>query len=279
MKTLSPLIFLLLLQSCSERNSNNIELQSANPSREIYVPEFQSLIDSADVKGAMLIYDLEKDQYHSNDFDWAQKDQLPASTFKITNSIIALETGVVENDSTVIKWDGEERRMKVWEQDLVFRDAFHFSCVPCYQKIAREIGVERMNSYLKKLNYGSMVVDSSSIDLFWLVGDSKITPFEQIDFLRRFYRSELPISEQTEATMKRLLIIEERDDYTSRGKTGWSIQNGIDNGWFVGYLEVPENTYFFATNVEPKASFEMDKFQMIRKDLSYQAFKAMGLLD
>jgi beta-lactamase class D len=248
-------------------------------SNEMVVSELQLLLDSANVKGAILIYDLEKDQYHSNDFSWCRRGQLPASTFKITNSIIALETGVIEDDSTLIKWDGEDRRMKVWEQDLVFRDAFHFSCVPCYQGIAREIGVDRMNSYLAKLNYGSMVVDSSSIDLFWLVGESKITPFEQIDFLKRFYRSELPISMETEKNMKRLMIIDETEDYTISGKTGWSIRNGNDNGWFVGYLEVPENTYFFATNVEPKASFEMDKFQMIRKNLSYQAFKEMGLID
>jgi len=55
---------------------------------------------------------------------------MPASTFKIVNSIIALETGVVENDSTMFKWNGEKRRLPIWEQDLTFRDAFHFSCVP-----------------------------------------------------------------------------------------------------------------------------------------------------
>lgn len=278
-KALSPLIILLLFQSCSEPRSKTVDEPSATPPQEILASAFQALIDSADVEGAILIYDLEKDQYHSNDFEWARKGQLPASTFKITNSMIALETGVIEDDSTLIKWNGEERRMKVWEQDLVFRDAFHLSCVPCYQEIAREIGTDRMNSYLSKLNYGSMVVDSASIDLFWLVGESKITPFEQIDFLKRFYHSELPISEQTETTMKRLMVIEDKEDYSISGKTGWSIRNGNDNGWFVGYLELPEKTYFFATNVEPKASFEMDRFQVIRKDLAYQAFKEMGLID
>ncbi|MCZ4409060.1 penicillin-binding transpeptidase domain-containing protein [Cryomorphaceae bacterium 1068] len=279
MKNICPLIFILLFNSCDWNRSSEISETTAIPPQEILVPAFQALIDSADVEGAILIYDLEKDQYHSNDFGWSRKGQLPASTFKITNSMIALETGVIEDDSTLIKWDGEDRRMKVWEQDLVFRDAFHFSCVPCYQEIAREIGVERMNGFLSKLNYGSMVVDSASIDLFWLVGDSKITPFEQIHFLERFYHSEMPISEQTETTMKRLMIIEETEAYTISGKTGWSIRNGKDNGWFVGYLEVPENTYFFATNVEPKANFEMDRFQMIRKDLSYKAFKEMRLIE
>lgn len=97
-----------------------------------------------------------------------KKRNLPASTFKITNSIIALETGVVENDSTLLKWNGEKRRFKNWEQDLILRDAFHFSCVPCYQEIARKVGENKMNKFLKKLDYGNMKVDSSNLDLFWL---------------------------------------------------------------------------------------------------------------
>ncbi len=278
MKNLYFLFLLLLFQSCNENHTNAGEASMTTVTEEIVVPELQNLMDSSDLRGAILIYDLEKDQYYSNDFNWARKGQLPASTFKIANSIIALETGVIEDDSTLIKWDGEERSMKVWEQDLVFRDAFHYSCVPCYQGIAKEIGVERMNGYLTKLNYGSMIVDSTSIDLFWLEGESKITPFEQIDFLKRFYQSEIPISERTESIMKRLLVIEKTADYTISGKTGWSIRNGNDNAWFVGYLEVPEHTYFFSTNVEPKEGFDMNEFQLIRKDITYSAFEELGLI-
>ena len=94
---------------------------------------------------------VNEDVYYSNDFKWANAGRLPASTFKIPNSIIALETGVVENDSTLFEWDGIERSIKNWNQDLLFREAFHFSCVPCYQKVAREISEKRMNVYLNKL--------------------------------------------------------------------------------------------------------------------------------
>ena len=116
------------------------------------------------MEGSVLIYHLNDDKYYSNDFAWCEKGNLPASTFKITNSIIALETGIVENDSTMFYWNGEKRRLKMWERDMPLRDAFHFSCVPCYQEVARGIGQERMNSYLKKLEYGSMKVDSTNID-------------------------------------------------------------------------------------------------------------------
>ena len=153
----------------------------------IETPELQSILDSADVSGSILVYDLQKDVYYSNDFEWAETGHLPASTFKITNSVIALETGVVESENTIFKWNGEKRWLKVWEQDLNLHDAFHYSCVPCYQDVAKRIGAKRMNEYLKKFNYGNIDVDSSNIDVFWLEGNSTISQFQQIDFLKRFY--------------------------------------------------------------------------------------------
>lgn len=209
----------------------------------------------------------------------ALKGYLPASTFKIPNSIIALETSVVENDSTLFKWDGEQRSLEAWEQDLIFKDAFHASCVPCYQEVAIKIGAERMIQYLEKLKYGNMKVDSSNLQMFWLEGDSKISQFEQIDFLNRFYHSELPISKRTASIMKRMIVVKANDKYVLSGKTGWSIRNGNNNGWFVGYIELKNRMYFFATNIRPKEQFDMSMFPMIRKDITYKALKEMDVIE
>ncbi len=77
--------------------------------------------------------------------------------------------------------------------------------------------------------------------------------------------------------MKRMMVIEENDEYKLSGKTGWSIINGNHNGWFVGYIESRNKTHFFATNVEPKEQFDMDMFSMIRKDVTYKAFEQMRI--
>ena len=217
--------------------------------------------------------------YYSNDFGWCNQGHLPASTFKIPNSIIALETGVVANDSTLFKWNGEKRSMAIWEQDLIFKDAFRLSCVPCYQDVARRIGVDRMNTYLKKLNYGHMVVDSTNIDLFWLEGKSTINQMEQIDFLTRLYNSQLPIQARTEQIIKRMMVIEENPKFKLSGKTGWSIRNGNNNGWFVGFLETKSKAYFFATNIEPEEAFNMDMFAKIRTEITMQALKGLQIID
>ena len=277
MKIFYFISIIILFISCSGKKTPSDKKEVEVSEQEIIVPEFQAIIDSANVNGAILIYDLQDDKYYSNDFEWVQKGNLPASTFKITNSIIALETGIVENDSTLFKWNGVKRRLKNWEQDLTFRDAFHFSCVPCYQEVARKIGVKKMNGYLDNLEYGNMEVDSTNIDLFWLEGESRINQFQQIDFLKRFYQSELPISKRSEEIMKRMMVIEENDGYKLSGKTGWSIRNENNNGWFVGYIESRNKTHFFATNVEPKEQFDIDLFPMIRKEVTYKAFEQMSI--
>jgi beta-lactamase class D len=85
----------------------------------------------------------------------------------------------MQSDSTLIPWDGQPRRLKAWERDLYFRDAFHVSCVPCYQEIARQIGVERMREYLEKLHYGEMAVDSSNINVWFFA--TNIDPEKEFD--------------------------------------------------------------------------------------------------
>ncbi|MDW7690402.1 class D beta-lactamase [Flammeovirgaceae bacterium SG7u.111] len=265
------------LLACSPKKEKVLELPEVDGSaiKKVTSVELQNVIDDEGVQGAVLVFDPQLNQYYSNDFDWTEKGQLPASTFKITNSIIALETGVVEDDSAFFEWDGEERYLAIWEKDMYLRDAFQLSCVPCYQEVARKIGAERMNQYLDKLNYGHMVVDSSNIDQFWLRGESKITPWEQIDFLSRLYFSKLPIEPRTEQIMKSMMLMRDKDKYQLSGKTGWSTQNDVDNGWFVGFLEKGRNVYFVATNIEPLEGFDMDDFAKTRVDIS---MKALGIV-
>lgn len=283
-KTLSVLSLFLVISlnvNCqSKSNDAKADVKTEiNKTRKVVVPQFQKIIDSLKVKGSILIYDVNKNTYYSNDFEWEKEGNIPASTFKIPNSIIALETGVVKNDSTLFKWDGKKRRMKAWEQDLTLKQAFKVSCVPCYQEVARKIGVKRMKTYLEKLDYKTMVFDTLTIDNFWLEGKSKISQLQQIDFLKRLYFSQLPISKRTESIMKVIMEIEKTDYYILRGKTGWGVNNGIDNGWFVGYIERKEGIYFFATSLKLTTKTKRDDFIAIRPNSTKAALKILKLID
>jgi len=237
------------------------------------------ILDTIDVDGSVVIFNADSNAYWGINFDRANQGYLPASTFKIVNSIIALETGVIPNRDTVFVWDGEPKRLQAWEQDLTFEHAFHVSCVHCYQQIARMIGPERMNEYLNKFDYGNMIVNDSTIDVFWLEGESQVNQMQQLEFLRKFYYKELPISENTYEEMKALMVINKNDEYTISGKTGWSIRNGNNIGWFVGYLETDGTVYFVATNIEPQENFSMDLFPMTRNMVSMRAFQTLDIID
>lgn len=264
------ILLMSLTMTCQTKNSQH---------KETLVSKFNKILDNLKVKGAILIYDVTNKTYYSNDFSWAKTGIIPASTFKIPNSIIALETGVIKNESVIFKWNGEKRWNKKWEQDLTFKEAFQFSCLPCYQEVARKIGFERMKDYLNKLNYKEMVFDNTTIDSFWLEGKSKISQTQQIQFLKRFYFSELPISKRTESIVKNIMLIEKTDEYTLSGKTGLSVKNGIDNGWFVGYFEVNNKVYFFATNLEPVGKkSNRDEFLLARINATKEAFRNLKIL-
>ena len=276
LRLITCIILAVILKSCSNTTSSDQDLKSPTTKAEpTYneVDSFKTLINKAQVTGSILIFDVDRNTYFSNNFHWAKSGFLPASTYKIPNSIIALETGIMHSDSTMILWDGEKKRFKVWEQDLTLRDAFHYSCVPCYQDIARKVGVQPMNEYVDKLEYGKMDIDSTNLDLFWLRGNSKITQFEQIDFLKRFNTSQLPITNRTEHIMKDMMIITENDSMTIRGKTGWSNENSINNGWFVGYIERNKTLYYFATNIQPKPEVSLQTFAELRRTLTYEALE------
>ena len=133
--------------------------------------------------------------------------QLPASTFKIPNSIIALETGVVEDpDKDVFKWDGVTRSIEAWNKDHTLRSAIAASAVPVYQEIARRIGPERMQKYVDLMDYGNHDI-GGGIDQFWLTGNLRIDPMQQVDFLDRLRRGVLPVSKRSQELMRDILTV------------------------------------------------------------------------
>jgi beta-lactamase class D len=247
--------------------------------RNISRSDFQSILDKSNLRGAILIEDVSQDIRYSNNFALSDSGFLPASTFKIPNSIIALETGVVASDSSVFHWNGEKRRLKQWERDLTFREAIEVSCVPCYREVARKIGVSRMREYLQKFGYGKLEVDSNTLDLFWLEGNSRISASEQIDFLKKFYFKKLPVSERTHEIVRSMIVNDTTEGYKLSGKTGWAIRDEHNTGWYVGYLETKDKVYFFATVFEPGPEFNMDSFARIRKEVTMEAFRKLAIIN
>jgi beta-lactamase class D len=218
--------------------------------------DFARHFQSLNVEGSIVIYDSKNDRIWQHNPQRNATAFLPASTFKILNSLIALETGVITDEITVLTWDGITRKIPAWNRDLNMREAIKISAIWFYQVLARRIGYDRMQQWVKQVGYGNQNIGSKDdIDKFWLQGELRITPQEQIQFLRRLYDNDLPFSERSLSIIKDIMVMEKTPDYTIVGKTGWvGVADDVTPkiGWYVGYLEKGENVYFFAINIDIK---------------------------
>jgi beta-lactamase class D len=188
----------------------------------------------------------------ASDKDRSGQEALPASTFKIPNSLIALETGVVgDPDQDIFKWDGVVRSIEAWNRDHTMRTAIAASAVPVYQEIARRVGAERMQKYVDLLEYGNRDI-GGGIDQFWLTGSLRIDPFQQIDFVDRLRRGALPVSKRSQELVRDILPVTPSGDSIIRAKTGVvSAQAGKPQlGWLVGWAEKGSAQTVFALNLD-----------------------------
>lgn len=241
-------------------------------------PNFEQHFQDLGIEGSILIYDLNNDQVNQHNPERNETAFLPASTFKIPNSLISLETGVIPNELAVLTWDGIERMVPEWNRDLNMKEAFRLSAVWFYQVLARRVGHTQMQQWVEQINYGNNNIGTAEdIDHFWLDGALRITPQQQIEFLRRLYQNELPASERSLSIVKTIMIAEQTPDYTLRAKTGWAGFGEPDqpqNGWYVGYLEQNDNVYFFATNTDIRTDADAPK----RLEVTRRCFQTLGLL-
>ncbi|MEW5875449.1 MAG: penicillin-binding transpeptidase domain-containing protein [Candidatus Zixiibacteriota bacterium] len=205
------------------------------------------------VRGTFVVSNPQGNWTKVYNMERAAEPMIPASTFKIPNTIIALETGVASGADFTLPFDSvasppQPWWPESWRRSHTLRSAFQNSVVWFYQELARRIGPRRMEEYLRRLDYGNQSI-GGGIDRFWLDGDLRISALQQVDFLRRFYSGELPVSGSTVDIVKDIMILEDSAGHRLSGKTGTaSIEEDNTLGWFVGSIAVGDSAYYFALN-------------------------------
>lgn len=202
---------------------------------------------------------------------------LPASTFKIVNSLIGLETGEITDEKMVIKWDGVKRNVPGWNQDLTMEQAFKLSAVPYYQEVARRIGKDTLQFWLDSLGYASRYKKAviNKTDTFWLDNSVKITADEQLGLVKKLYFDQLPFQKRSMRVVKEVMQMEKNANYTLCYKTGMGfLENGRLLGWIIGWVEENRHPYFFALNLDGAPDVNMSAVRLnilkgILKHLGY----------
>ncbi|MDQ6757485.1 MAG: class D beta-lactamase [Bacteroidota bacterium] len=215
--------------------------------------------------GAVTVYNMQLDTQRF----------LPASTFKIVNSLIGLETGRITDEKMMIKWDGVKRWNPDWNKDLTMEQAFKVSAVNYYQEVARRIGRDTMQQWVDSLHYGNMNT-SGPVDSFWLNNTLKISPDEQLGLVKKLYFDKLPFSKRTQQIVRDVMLQENNTQYKLSYKTGWGWdekQNAI--GWIVGWVEENRHVYFFVTFIKsPDRNVDMSavRLKILKSILSQYGF-------
>ena len=230
--------------------------------------EIEKIFEKKQVEGTIVIESLNQNKtYIYNKF---RADTLlsPASSFKIPHTLIALKEGVVNEDS-IITWDKIPSSVESCNNDQTLKSAFKNSCLWCYQEFASKIKPSIYKEYLKQMDYGNKVV-GNDIKNFWVDESLKINAFEQIKFLKKLYKNDLPFKQKDIDTLKNIMIDEKNENYTLRAKTGWEGRYG----WYVGYIETKDDVWFFAMNIDTKSKDDLPK----RKAITLETLKLKGII-
>lgn len=209
--------------------------------------EWKQLFDSYQITDACIII---KDQTHEiveyYNLNRCRKRFTPASTFKIMNSLIALETNTIADESYTLPWDGVKRRPD-WDTTMDMRKAFEVSNLYYYQQIAKKIGKEKLQLYIDSCQYGNKKT-GNTVDSFWIDGTLTISADEQLGFIKKLYFNQLPFSERTQRIVRSMMLREQTSHSKLSFKTGWGYHGDKEVLWVVGYAE-----YIMKVNEHPNA--------------------------
>jgi beta-lactamase class D len=223
--------------------------------------------ESALYSFSVVIYDLKTEKYFYYNDSLLNVPFSPASTFKIPNTLIGLETKILKDTTTKLLNDSMS--------DLTLKSAFQHSIVPYYQELARRIGTENMQSFVKRFNYGNQKT-SPELTSFWLNGDLRISALQQIEFLYKIEKQQLGLRSETYKTLMEIFELRRSHPFSIYGKTGWGFQDGKDIGWLVGFTEWGRSRYLFATVMtSPEASYGTFDFGAKRISLTEVAFQQL----
>ncbi|MEJ7804771.1 MAG: penicillin-binding transpeptidase domain-containing protein [Telluria sp.] len=244
--------------------------------------DFGAYFDEANTPGTLLIRDVKKNVTFVHNPMRARQGYVPASTFKILNSLIGLDTGVVKDvDQQKFRFSGVpfEVRGKPFlppqcNKDVTLRTAFKFSCIPVYQELAKHVGMERYKAVLNNLEYGTGELGAERLEWFWLEGAYQVSAQQQVDLLVRLYRGELPFSARSMELVRDMMVVEKAPTYTLRAKTGYLFSTQPEIGWYVGWLEKGDQAYVFALNLD----MSKPEDARARATIVKSALKSLGVL-
>ena len=217
----------------SHKNTNIIDLSSC----------FQGY------EGSFVLYDMAQDTWNIYDMDRAALRVSPDSTYKIYDALIGLEAGVITPEDSTMEWNRELYPFQEWNTDQTLQSAMSASVNWYFQEIDKQLGTSAIDRYIREIRYGNENT-KGGLSSYWMESSLKISPIEQVELLQKLYENNLGFGIQNVNAVKDSILLSSLETGNLYGKTGTGCIDGMDvNGWFIGYVEAPDNTWFFAANI------------------------------
>lgn len=236
-------------------------------------PEIARLFAEAGVNGTFASCRTADGVVTGHNAERATRRFIPASTFKVPNTLIVLEAGVMDGIGEVFAWDGEPKWVSAWERDMGLREALRVSNLHVYQELARRVGHKAMADRVESLGYGNAHI-GEAVDRFWLEGPLEISAVEQCRFMLRVAARELGFPDTAHDFLEETLAEPAGEGITVFAKTGWGNATDPDIGWWVGWVEGPFGIAGFALNMDIHESADASK----RVSLGRRALGQLGYL-
>ncbi len=277
------IILIGLFFLCSANNKTTAERHYCFSEKLTLRTDFKKYFDDCNATGCIVIFDNNEKLFIVSDSVLAQTETLPASTFKIMNMLIALETGVINNENAIIKWPGKIDTVKYGNRpdiyhDMTVKEAFEVSAGWVFVELAKKIGHDNYRRYLKECNYGNQNLSETGDD-FWNFGEFGISPVNQVNFIRDLNEGKLPFSVRNMEIVKQVMITEQTKNYIIRAKTGWTRENGINTGWWVGFVETKQGIWYFATLLLQDRQINSTNFGSCRKEITRAVFRDLEVIE
>ena len=200
-------------------------------------------------EGSFVLYDLENDSWSIHNIDHATLRVAPDSTYKIYDALFGLEENVITPEDSFIAWNGESYPFEAWNADQTLQSAMASSVNWYFQSVDEQLGTASVYDYIKEIGYGNENI-SGDFSTYWMESSLEISPVEQVELLIKLQNNRFDFAPENINAVKDAVCLSSSDAGTFYGKTGTGRVDGQDvNGWFIGYIETVDNTYFFATNI------------------------------
>ena len=252
----------------------------------------QFILNENEVEGGMLFFDMQENDYFTNSRKSIRSRRTPGTSFQLFNALMFYQLGIVKDSTQALAWDHEVRyfndyEVPIWNQDTYLAEAFRNGTDWYFDALSKDIEHKLYRKYIKKSKYGRIKSTRFENQDFWNggAGSVSIEMKEQIKFLRRLQKSKLPFDATTVDSVKELMLEKSTEEYKLYAKVGLSKEdnlftNGGDHiGWYMGYVEFKDNTYFFVSYISKPYKEDREDFFELRKKVVHKGLKHLFNVD